>query len=316
MLIDILTKISRAKGKLNLGDAAVKQSWVDKINDTARSLYEYNELLDENVPIVIRTTNLSAEIVALPADVLVPIQLRNLANQLIFTFSSQTVRFQDCPVEWDKITFIKRSPLCREILNAGPLVFTTADTDTAVYRIAGRTTKASYHIETLNITNGLTAMTQAFWIDVESITQDPHATDTTVTDIDGNVMAEIPNANKASSYCLYRFKDAILYKDPSLAGKLELLYKPIFRPMLDDRAEFQCGSRYDDPIMWGTLSRDALITAKDPKLANAYEGKALELIRQLHAAQKPHVVQVMTEEDRFANLSSNDNHTQRFYRRY
>jgi len=315
MLIDILNSISLLKGRLNLTDDRVKSAWVARINESARGLYERSELLDSSRTAVFETSDLATDVLAFPWYVMVPLRIRNIRTKEIYDFAQQAGRFQENQSDFNNFTITKRSPLNREILNAGPLTFTLKDTESAVFRISGRTNKSSSFVETLTITNALSGTTAAFWEDVDSITQDAHIYDTTVTDIDGVVISRIPNNMTEVFYTHYRYKDE-WWQNTTKQDTLELLYRPVFEPMLDDRSNFQCGSRYDDAIKYMTLSRDALESEKNPGLAQQYDAKAQAIISGLHANAQTGIREVIFERNRFFTIGENGHNTKRFYRGY
>ena len=315
MLIDILNSISPLKGRLNLADERVKSIWVARINEAARGLYERSELLDSSRTAVFETSELATDVIAFPWYVMVPLRIRNIRTKEIFDFAQQAGRFQEFQTDFNNFTITKRSPLNREILNAGPLTFTLKDTESATFRISGRTNKSSSFVETLTITNARSGITAASWEDVESITQDVHTYDTTVTDIDDVVVSRIPNNMTEVFYTHYRFKDD-WWQNTSKQDTLELLYRPIYEPMLDDRSNFQCGSRYDDAIKYMTLSRDALESEKNPGLAQQYDAKAQAILTGLHANAQTGQRQVVFERNRFLTIGENGHHPQRLYWRY
>jgi hypothetical protein len=315
MLIDILNSISPLKGRLNLADERVKSIWVARINEAARGLYERSELLDSSRTAVFETSELATDVIAFPWYVMVPLRIRNIRTKEIFDFAQQAGRFQEFQTDFNNFTITKRSPLNREILNAGPLTFTLKDTESATFRISGRTNKSSSFVETLTITNALSGTTAAFWEDVESITQDVHTYDTTVTDIDDVVISRIPNNMTEVFYTHYRFKDD-WWQNTNKQDTLELLYRPVYEPMLDDRSNFQCGSRYDDAIKYMTLSRDALESEKNPGLAQQYDAKAQAILAGLHANAQTGQRQVVFERNRFLTIGENGHHPQRLYWRY
>lgn len=315
MLIDILNSISPLKGRLNLADERVKSIWVARINEAARGLYERSELLDSSRTAVFETSELATDVIAFPWYVMVPLRIRNIRTKEIFDFAQQAGRFQEFQSDFNNFTITKRSPLNREILNAGPLTFTLKDTESATFRISGRTNKSSSFVETLTITNARSGITAASWEDVESITQDVHNYDTTVTDIDDVVVSRIPNNMTEVFYTHYRFKDD-WWQNTNKQDTLELLYRPIYEPMLDDRSNFQCGSRYDDAIKYMTLSRDALESEKNPGLAQQYDAKAQAILTGLHANAQTGQRQVVFERNRFLTIGENGHHPQRLYWRY
>ena len=315
MLIDILNSISPLKGRLNLADERVKSIWVARINEAARGLYERSELLDSSRTAVFETSELATDVIAFPWYVMVPLRIRNIRTKEIFDFAQQAGRFQEFQTDFNNFTITKRSPLNREILNAGPLTFTLKDTESATFRISGRTNKSSSFVETLTITNARSGITAASWEDVESITQDVHTYDTTVTDIDDVVVSRIPNNMTEVFYTHYRFKDD-WWQNTNKQDTLELLYRPIYEPMLDDRSNFQCGSRYDDAIKYMTLSRDALESEKNPGLAQQYDAKAQAILTGLHANAQTGQRQVVFERNRFLTIGENGHHPQRLYWRY
>lgn len=318
MLIDILNSISSVRGKLNLSDTTIKSTWVSRVNEAARGLYERIELLDATRVATFLTADLVTDIIALPWYVMKPIVLRNLETLETFQFTQQAARFQDVPRDWNQFTMVRRSPMNREILNAGPLTFTLKAAESATFRISGKTNLSSNHIETLTITNGLSATTTSFWETVESITQDAHSYDTTVTDIDDNVVSYLPNSLTEVFYTHYRYRDNFS-RYFSKEGYLELLYKPHYEPMLDDRSNFQCGSRYDDAIKYMVLSRDALESIKDPGLAQNYDAKAMAIVLGLHKNAQSGLQEVVLKPSNMLNVAQQTCHgsfPKRLYRGY
>lgn len=323
MLIDILNRISRAEGGLELSDDAVKSRWVDLINTAARELYESLNLRGSSRTETFDSSFITQEIIALPSKVFVPYCIRRTDNQEIFTFKDQSSRFRESPSNQYAYVFHRFSPLKREILNAGPLVFTIPDVEAAAVNITitGRTDKASFRIETVTIPAGQTSVNSANnWFRVDSLVQDRHDYDVTVSDIDGIELAVLPNNQSEVTYCLYRQDEPRGQSNPWKACEFELHYKPVYEPMLEDSSQFQCGSIYDDVIMWLTLSRSVMLSKRAAddieRLVSLYNRRVDTQLTNIHRTTSVGTNEPVQVPNPFVVAASHEYPQTRLYRRY
>lgn len=323
MVQDILNRISNAKGQLELTDPDILSAWLANINQAAREIYEQRDLLDQNISEIFDLSNTDTQILALPWYVHSPKKWRNVDTGAIFNASQQSARFQWYPNDFNDWIFVRRSPLCREILNTGPflLKLRKVETSPVIVRIAGTTPQSSNHEEEVTIPAGtLEKYTTSNWISAVSISQDPHDYDITIYDIDENIISIVPNHLSSVIYNHYRREDDICPFNSEKASKIEVLFKPVFRPLLTVNSSFQCGDRYDDAIMWKTLEHDALLNKDDVaaanNAANMYNGKCESAIVALAMKSDTGDTKVDLGRNRFLSVQSEYCYQNRFFRWY
>ena len=123
-----------------------------------------------------------------------------------------------------------------------------------VIAIVGETSVASRIEEQVTIPEGSRSVSSINnWKEAPSVIRknDTNNHDITVTDINGEELAIIPNHMLASTYSIWQFRDDNLLGQIS-TNSIEVLYKEKLRPLVNDYDEFLL-SKYDDIIAWQFL---------------------------------------------------------------
>ncbi len=181
------------------------------------------------------------------------IQLGN-AEQLLLATNQVNKAAEELYKENDLIV-----PLLRDIENAGPLSFTFKAPLLAplTITVVGATENAAQYTETLSLLAGQsTAVTLQSFESVSSIAKSLTTnSDCDVTDIDGLLLATIPNNQLKVLYTMVE----IINNPTNSAGNgvnaqpiatfVELLWKPRYNPMVALTDEFQLAG-YDTAIFW------------------------------------------------------------------
>lgn len=158
-----------------------------------------------------------------------------------------------------------RNPLHTNITNAANLVLTIPKPETAAFSVTvtGGNNLSSSLSETVTFAVGETSKkTVNRYKDVFCIAQEKHKYDLTVSDIDDQELAIIPNHLTEAQYRIIRVNDptgrfTYNYK------YVDILYKPHYRPFVNDGDQFMCGDRYDRAIVFKYISDMYLVS--DPK---------------------------------------------------
>lgn len=260
MLSDILEIIySNVSGYST--DANKKAKVVSRVNASARRLYEQADLvnsLDEEVLNVSVETNL----VALPSY-MDKVRMVRRAN------NGRKINVLDIPERYHtsgqsdsdicNFKMCKPRALERNIENAGRLTFSCPLPDSIVVTVTGRNNNSSQISETFTITSEYE--TTNVFTEVFSITKAASSVyDITVTDLEDNTLAIIPNTALTSLYQVLQIFEPIVNITAGMdMYAVEILYKLRFVPMVEDTDTFLCGDLYDQAIAWEYIYNQSVI---------------------------------------------------------
>jgi len=158
-------------------------------------------------------------------------------------------------------TIREEAPLGRDIENQGLITLTlsAAATVAVVFYIIGKTPNSQKVQEPIIFSVGDTAKTTVNqYEDIETIAKNKVIDqDCTITDMDGNTIAALPNSELKTSYTVVQVLDRYQVFDQT--PLTEVLYKARFTPFKNDNDQFPCGEQFDDAIYWKTIE---LLSAK------------------------------------------------------
>jgi len=297
ILLDIATETGIAVTNDN------EKAWViDKINDIAEEMYASQDItgcLRE------MTINIDAgddgpvysSLVALPYYV---DQLRGLRYsqilggkipmELMQPRYSLGHGWQNNPYSLPFRIVRDNAPLKREISNASVLTFTIPEPQSGniVLNVVGKTTNATRAQETVTLVAGsITVSTVGNFEDVETISKNAVCgVDITVEDVDGNILAEIPNSELRPLYKWLELRDANASfgtATPLLTlSSIDVLYKTRFTPFANLQDEFPCGSKCDRAIFYRFMAYYEAMKQGNEARASAMLQKSDELLRNLN----------------------------------
>jgi hypothetical protein len=267
--------------------ASEKAYAINQCNKAAKEIYEASDLVNSiNEQLITFSTVVDAsgnqvQLAALPYYVDKLRAIRNYYTRRQVDFHDMRPRYKSDGWTENLLAFRKRksSPIQRDILNAAPLTLTITAAESAAFSviIVGSTANASRVAETITFAAGDLVKTSVnAFITIDSISNPAlHASDVTITDLDGNTLAVLANNQFKSEYLIVQILDYVAVQ-PSVPYLVEILYKPIFLPFANDGDEFQC-SGYDDAIFWQVMGnkkaksspdQSALAFAKVAKIIN------------------------------------------------
>lgn len=197
--------------------------------------------------------------IALPSYVLVVRGLRYYNSQYNIPLNDMRPRYLTQGFGQESLNFREKGkyPLHTEIENESILKFTIPVEETAAISITviGKTPSSSKISETVVIPVGSReVITTNIWKSggLHSISKDAsNVYNIKVLDADDTELAEIPNSELNSKYTIIQVLDDNIEQVNQQSG-IEVLYKPVFRPFLNDNDEFQAEG-YDDAIFWKTM---------------------------------------------------------------
>lgn len=286
----ILAEIASETG-LELSVASEKAYAINQVNKASKELFESKDLVDSlneqliTFSTVIDSDGNQVQLAALPYYVGKLRAIRNYYTRRQVDFHDMRPRYKSDGWTENLLAFRqrKRSPIQRDILNAAPLTLTITAAESVDFSviIVGSTANASRVAETITFAAGdLTKTSTNAFVTIDSISNLAlHTSDVTITDLDGNTLAVLPNNQFKSEYLIVQILDYVAIQ-PSVPYLVEILYKPIFLPFSNDGDEFQC-SGYDDAIFWQVMGNKkaksspdqaALAFAKVKKIINDRTG--------------------------------------------
>lgn len=260
MLYDILTEVTEDIGS----DSASSRdrAWiVSQINHAAREIYNTADLTgSEREQIFV--LDVDEQQIALPwyvgdiiglrdYDSLDPIQQVDMRPR--YLRDSWTRQSQLTPMrQWRRKG---ESALKRNILDEGTLTITLPAVATTAFDvfIVGSSSLAARITERVRFAAGeATKSTVNFFSNVTSIVKSAATTyDLVVTTLDGTEVSDIPSHLTKAKFVLVQ----VLDKNDNLTESqlIELCYKHVFEPMVNDTDVFTAGELYDKAIYWKTL---------------------------------------------------------------
>lgn len=261
-LLYVLSELASETG-MTISVASQRAYLISQINKAAYELYSKRDLNDAlNEQLITFSTVVDADgnqvqLAALPYYVWRLRAIRNYYTRRSVDFHDMRPRYKSDGWTESLLAFRqrKRAAIQRDILNAGPLMLSITAAETAAFTVSvvGSTANASRVQENITFAVGDTSKlsTNAF-VTIDSISNLAlHSSDVTVVDLDGNTLAVLPNNQFKSEYLIVQILDYVAVQ-PSVPYLVEILYKPVFTPLVNDGDEFQC-SGYDDAIIWQTL---------------------------------------------------------------
>lgn len=263
-------------------DLGVGSISLARINRAAKEIYINYELLDSQREVTLDRNR--DELVALPwfVDKLIAVRPNTNYDKVKFNHRINKYRTGD----WSAVLSIEdagRSPLHTNIMNAATLVLSIPKPETEEFgvTITGGNNLSSSLSETVVFAPGeLTKNSVNRYRDVYSIAQTRHKYNLTVKDIDGVELALIPNHLEEAQYRIIRTRDpAKLYC--YYYAYVDALFKPPFRPFVNDGDQFMCGDRYDRAIVYKYLA-DIYMGQDQTKAAvftNMSEAQVLQVSR-------------------------------------
>jgi hypothetical protein len=284
-LLHIL-KLAAAKEGIQIDDANQKALIIARINEAARELWEstdFAEALEEEV----FDLNVSSQVVALPWYVEYLRGWRYFENRITGETAAKKNRYQDgygnevWTFRWRHVKF---HPLQRSIENESVLKLSIPQVETVAFtvNIIGATPNASRVQETLTFNVGDTEKTSAgnFKEQFVAIVKDKAIQyDLTVKDVNGNILAVVPNHRTESKYHLVQVLDYDNYTFGVTNSSVEVLFKRKYSDMVNDYDEFLYGDKYDKAIFWKYLEHKCA----DAEAARAYQTKCQEVLAEIAA---------------------------------
>lgn len=252
-------KTIRAKCIARTGSTATDLSYMNRlINDAAEELYRSDDLVGSTKEFICAIPATDTKIMALPYYIQEIRGIRWYDSGFQIVQNDKNTRYQNNGrgihmLNWRDLDM---SPLQLQILNASTLILSIpiGETETISISIVGSTPNSARIEEIVTIPVGeLEVETVNDFDNVFSITkQKVNKYNISVSDAEGNVLAEIPNNELTSRYKLIQIRDDRVIGVTALNSGVEVLYKEKFNPMVNDNDQFLDG-RYDDAIYWKFL---------------------------------------------------------------
>ena len=258
MLKDILDIVEENLGGYS-GAEANRANLVRRINTTALLLHTKMDLvgsLDEEVIQVSTETNLTA----LPPYMGKVRMLRLAALKEKVNIMDLAERYHTSgQTNVDALNFKMMRPraLSREIDNASRIIFSLSDEDSSesiTLYVTGKNDNSNRLKETIVLTaSGKTSVN--VYSEVFSIKKSaPSTCDVIVKDVEGNVLALIPNDSLESLHQVLQIQETnTAFASNQAYYGVEILYKKAFVPMVEDTDSFLCGDIYDPAIAWSYI---------------------------------------------------------------
>jgi hypothetical protein len=236
-------------------DLGVGSISLARINRAAKELYINYELLDSQREVTLDRNR--DELVALPwfVDKLIAVRPNTNYSKVRLNHRINKYRTGD----WQDVLTLEdagRSPLHTNIMNAAVVKLSIPKPETAVFSvtITGGNNLSSSLSETITFAVGETEKYSANrYRDIHAIAQVRHKYDLTISDIDDVELALLPNHLEEAQYRIIRTSDpARLFS--YIYAYVDVLFKPPYRPFVNDGDQFICGDRYDRAIVYKYLA--------------------------------------------------------------
>lgn len=259
MLNTILSEIASDEG-LSTANASERAWLVDQINKSAEEIYNSYDLRSSYREQIFSLGE-GKQLITLPWYVANVRKIRNYDVRRNIKYIDMGQRYHTN--DWELGPFFeyrevqKEAPLETNITNLGPLTVTLTSACTTAFTviITGKTEDTERKVEMLTFLAGETTKTTANnYEDIESIRKNRvNDEDLSVSDLDGNVVARIPNHMEKSTNTIVEVLD---YPTQQLgeATLVEVLYKHTFAPFVNDTDSLPCGDFFDRCIYWKTVS--------------------------------------------------------------
>lgn len=255
-LLDILKILDSLDG-IQTTDPAQKSLAIARINEAAKEIWEsddFPESLEEEVV----DLNVDSQVVALPWYVEYLRGWRYFESRTTGELADKRNRYRDGNSSeiWSKRwRSIKHYPLMHDINNASILELTLPAPESEEFsvNIVGTTSNSTKTQETVTFAPGEIVKVSVgnFRDPIFNITKSkPTAYDITVTDVNGNVLARIPNHRVFCHYHLIQILDSESTVLTGTSSSVEILFKKKFNDLVNDYDEFLFGDKYDKAIYW------------------------------------------------------------------
>lgn len=253
-LLSIRAKVA-AKLGLNPSDANQKALLTSFVNEGAEELWKTNDLVGALREVVLSFDGTQKQI-ALPYYVLSVKGIRWADSGAPITQNDMRPRYQS----WDDAKLLNwrdknKSPLHTAITDESTvtLKLPIVEAKDVIINIIGRTPNSSKVQEKLTIPAGqLSVESTNNYVEIYSITKSATNTyDITVYDVNSSEISKIPNAELSPRYTIVQILDDKFDGNVETSG-VEVLYKPVYRPLIEDYDEFQAEG-YDDAVFWKVL---------------------------------------------------------------
>lgn len=268
-----------------------------RVNQSAKELYEADDLIGSLREQLFDMGVLTQQ-VSLPYYVGEIRGCRYYDSRLHVTVHDMAPRYaigignEVWPLQWRVLN--NASPICQALENYSALDVSIPlpEDECFTITITGTTTNSHRATETLvfcppddpenpvrtDLANDLVKRTVNNWKSIESIKKSKNTIyDVTVTDVDGNIIAQIPNTNTMSRYVVLQILDT---ETPNVSS-LEVLYKQRYFAFNNDEDEFCVGhNQYDKAIYWKYLEHECARN-KDVTGALAAMQKCQQVVQQI-----------------------------------
>lgn len=246
---------SRYAGETGMSVSDDNSRLVQDINLAAKELYECTDLPGCLREVVLMVT--ANSIVSIPAQLgeLRAVRGRTYKDQVFI----RDMRPQYCFNAWPQIEHTWRemgpSPLMLDITNVAPFTYAVhaVETTPVVVYVTGKTTDSDKIVDT--ITMSATSVVGAVsFTEITSINKiSPCTYNVTITDASSNVMATLYNNQLNTRYNLVDVSRLPnVWETTDGKRYVEVLYKALFTPFVDDSDEFLCEG-FDDAIVYKCL---------------------------------------------------------------
>jgi hypothetical protein len=286
MLVDIIAELAAGQG-INVLDPFERNLLVSRVNAAAQEIHE-NTDIQEALQEGVFDVNVDSQQISVPSyvyqirgmryyDGFSKINANDIKNRYNSGFGNEVYAF-----DWR----LKRvSPVQREIANESILIVSIplVEQETFEVTITGATENSTRTSETLVFSPGdLTKTTVLnFKEPLDSITKDIVTKyDVCVNDIEGNLLAVIPNIDKKVLYRIFQIWET--NQTGASSSAVELLYKIRFNPAKEDQDSFWGTDKYDRAIIWKYLEHNT----SDLTLAASFQFKHSQVMNAIQSTEQ------------------------------
>ncbi len=273
-------------------DLGVNSVDLVRINRAAKELYQNYDLLDSTRECTLDKSD--DELVALPwfVDTILavrPNQYMGYRGNYQHRVNKYRTGVWENGLDYEDAG---RSPIKKNILNAAIVEFSIPKPEAESFSVTitgGNNLSASLS-ETITFAPGETSKYSSNrYRDIFAIAQTKHKYNLSVKDIDGVELALIPNHLEEAQYRIIRTRDTqqlYHFKFPYV----DVLYKEVFRPFVNDGDQFICGDRYDQAIVCKYQAN--LYLGKDDNKARRMIQMSEAYIQQVRKSAQPSLATV------------------------
>lgn len=234
----------QVQGKMGLNPADPKQrsTLVRFLNEAAYEIYNQCDMPGSLMEMVYKVNG--DQTIAMPSYVGHIRAVREYTSMIPWSINQMRPRYNQSNWEdfWRNWRLKNKQPLESSLTNLAQLTVSAPAVDaTTTVTITGRTAVASNTVETVNFATSATVTTVNNFLEVYAINKNQVTTyDITVTDIDGKVLAIIPNNEQSSQYQIVDISTMpwLPTSSSTLDHFVEVLYKRKLPYLSDDGDEF------------------------------------------------------------------------------